>query len=656
MMSKGKNPKRVFATYIITTTSDWTAISLSGAKMFDIHTKTSMGRVKKTPTSIELRKQPYDKCLTELKVRCSLELQKDSVIYTITKGDIGKTEVEIRYDGKMMGKAENIGNFIGNPSNPKKFEVSFISKGTFIKETKEKTSAEEIDIVLLTMNQLGFTRKCIQSLYGKTSYPFRLIIVDNASSDGTVSFLKRLEKRKRNVVLHLNKKRDSGFGEGINTGLQYCKSDFVLLLNNDIEAIEEGWLENMVRIMALDNRVAIVGCKLLYPNGKIQHAGAYFTKSLHWEHIGRHHTKEKYSVERELAGVTGACILVRRAVIMPEGLDERYIIGQWEDVALCCEVRKNGWSIIYTPHTTMTHHESVTFRTKKDCYRQADRNAALFHKEWDSWLRRDMKKTPNLYKSDYCPKRPLVSLIMTTHNELEFTKETIETLFENTIYKPWELIVVDGASTDGTLEYLRSKHIRTIALKKPYYYAYAVNRGWEVAEGEILGVLNNDLIFKQKGWLTTLLRTLKDPSVGFVGPMLLNPRRGRHLPSTGIMFSEGGEKPWKALRLQPNTVRPTCYVIGACFLVKKEIIEEIGMMDEEFKFANDEVDFCIRVWKAGYKVLCNTYSEVYHWIGTTYKKDEKVLEFKRTCYKLLRTKWKPNDFRDVNKRVALANG
>lgn len=258
----------------------------------------------------------------------------------------------------------------------------------------------KVDIILLTMNQLRYTKECIRTLYKNTAYPFNLIVVDNASNDGTVAYLRALKRRKDNIVLHLNGERDSGFSEGVNTGLKYCKSDYILILNNDVSISQGGWLENMVKVIESDNKIGAVGCKLLYPDGRIQHAGAYFTETFHWEHIGRGEAKESHSTQREVIGVTFACILLRREAI-PEGLDQSYLLGLWEDVAFCCNLRKNGWKIIYTPKTVLTHYESKTILAehKYRLSRVREKNAARFHVEWDSWLKEDKTKNPTLYNN-----------------------------------------------------------------------------------------------------------------------------------------------------------------------------------------------------------------------------------------------------------------
>jgi len=206
---------------------------------------------------------------------------------------------------------------------------------------------ERVDIVILNWNGLKYLKDCIKSIKTYTSYPYRIIIVDNASTDGSVSYLRKLEKKDNSVIVHYNSKQDSGFAEGVNTGLKYCTSKYVLLMNNDIIVSHNGWLKALVDCIERDSLRVIVGCKLLYPNDSIQHAGVYFDNNFNPWHIGRFKDKRFYNEERECASVTFACVLIRREILERyNGLDESYILGMYEDTDFCMKVRKDGYKVV----------------------------------------------------------------------------------------------------------------------------------------------------------------------------------------------------------------------------------------------------------------------------------------------------------------------
>jgi O-antigen biosynthesis protein len=202
------------------------------------------------------------------------------------------------------------------------------------------------------------------------------------------------------------------------------------------------------------------------------------------------------------------------------------------------------------------------------------------------------------------------------HNNLNYTRQCLESIIRITDYHPFELIVVDANSTDGTLEYLHSiPEVRVVRLEKNYPYSYSLNRGIEVAKGEYLCFLNNDTLIVQPEWLNILIECVRnDEKIGIVGPRLgrpdlLNSTRGDEWQCARFIMPNGNHTNiWPS----NNRVTPCTYVVGACFLLKSELVCRVGLFDEGFLFAYDDADYCLRTWKAGKKVVCNTSSTVIH--------------------------------------------
>ena len=221
-----------------------------------------------------------------------------------------------------------------------------------------------IDIIVLNFNNLEFTKMCIASLYKNTTYPFKLIVVDNASTEpGTKEYFRTLEKEHNNVIVHFNEVPDSGFAEGNNIGLQYADSEFICLLNNDIVIPKrKKWLETLLEHFK-DEKVGLVGCKLLYPNDTIQFAGGHlckdaFTTPKCFYHRGRFQDKELYSKVEEVPQLTFAFVISRKEVFGK--LDEEYKIGTFEDNDKCMELLTKGYKIIYDGRIFLYHYETAT--------------------------------------------------------------------------------------------------------------------------------------------------------------------------------------------------------------------------------------------------------------------------------------------------------
>ena len=215
-----------------------------------------------------------------------------------------------------------------------------------------------------------------------------------------------------------------------------------------------------------------------------------------------------------------------------------------------------------------------------------------------------------------------------THNNLQYTKQCLESIIGITDYRPYELIVVDAHSTDGTVGYLSSKpEIRMIRLEKNYPYSYSLNRGIQAAKGEYLCFLNNDTIIFQPKWLRTLVECLNsDAGIGIVGPRLCN-QDFSVTRTLGRKLTEGNQLPRYILPDRnhvpiwspDNTETPCTYIVGACFVIKRQLKDSIGLFDEGFFFAYDETDYCVRTWKAGKRVVCNTWASVVHLGSKTIK-------------------------------------
>ena len=255
-----------------------------------------------------------------------------------------------------------------------------------------------IDIITLNYNSLKYTKMFVQTLFKNTSDPFRLIIVDNASTEpGTTEFLAKLEQKHPNVFVHRNEVPDSGFAEGNNTGLQYCDSEFVALINNDILIpANKKWLNQLLRHFE-DPEVGLVTCKLLYPNDTIQFAGGFLVKNAFstlncFYHRGRFEDAQKYSQAEQVPQATFAMVIARRKEFGT--LDTSYKMGTFEDNDKCMEYLKKGKKIIYDGTVYLYHYESRTTLSRPDFVNQSARNSDLFRKRWLPFIWNSVTQNP----------------------------------------------------------------------------------------------------------------------------------------------------------------------------------------------------------------------------------------------------------------------
>jgi len=204
---------------------------------------------------------------------------------------------------------------------------------------------------------------CLSAVERNTVAPYKVLVADDMSSKYEMRVVLRKVKSKCSII---RSKKRRGFAGINNWAVEHTNSKYICLLNSDTEP-GYMWLTHMLAELDEHDDVGVVGAKLLYPpqkgynlGGKIQHAGvARNSEGLPYHiHGGEPSDFAVANVRRELNAITFACALIRRTVWDDvEGLDEGYVIGQFEDIDFCYKVRKKGWKIVYQPKAALLHYE-----------------------------------------------------------------------------------------------------------------------------------------------------------------------------------------------------------------------------------------------------------------------------------------------------------
>jgi len=237
-----------------------------------------------------------------------------------------------------------------------------------------------VSIVVLNWNGKEMLSRCLDTLREVTAHDdYRVVVVDNGSTDGSVEMV----SEEFEWVDLVTNDENLGFSKGNNVGIKYAfeehDPDAVLLLNNDIEFRQERWLEYLVDSLTRP-QIGIVGCKLLYPDGTIQHAGGQITYSgdvRYQEDV----YNEPTALDR-LEFVLGACMLIDRAVIDEIGLlDEGFSPLNWEETDYYMRCRAAGYELLYDPRAHLIHHEKKSKEAYENQSESASEELSFFHKK-----------------------------------------------------------------------------------------------------------------------------------------------------------------------------------------------------------------------------------------------------------------------------------
>lgn len=211
-------------------------------------------------------------------------------------------------------------------------------------------------IVILTYNELEYTRWCLASIRYYTSEPYELIVVDNGSTDGTVEFL-----RSQQDIRFIHNRENKGFAKGCNQGISQAAGDYVLLLNNDT-AVASGWLRNMINCLESNPATGIVGPRSNFVKGPQSLPVEYKNMDEMFAFSSRFNEKPDPAKWFELEMAVGFCMLIRRHVIDVVGLlDERFGIGCFEDDDYCRRAKLKGFKIMCAGDTFVHHFGSRSF-------------------------------------------------------------------------------------------------------------------------------------------------------------------------------------------------------------------------------------------------------------------------------------------------------
>jgi len=248
-------------------------------------------------------------------------------------------------------------------------------------------------IVVLCYNSLEeTTRPCLESVIKNTpAGEYELIVIDNASSDGTSEYLQEFAKLHGNVQIQLNNV-NKGYAGGNNDGIALAKGEYIVLLNNDT-LTPIGWLDKLLCLFQNHPKIGLVG-PVTNSAGNEQRIELDRLNENNYEVISGEYIKRQSGVWFETEKLGFFCVAIRRSVLEKIGvLDEKFGIGMFEDDDYCIRAKKAGFTIAVAEDCFVFHKGSVSFgKLAVENYRQLfEKNRQYFYeKHQQAWLFSDI--------------------------------------------------------------------------------------------------------------------------------------------------------------------------------------------------------------------------------------------------------------------------
>ena len=248
---------------------------------------------------------------------------------------------------------------------------------------------------------------------------------------------------------------------------------------------------------------------------------------------------------------------------------------------------------------------------------------------------------------------PLVSILIPNKDQADTLRTCLESIKKKCMYPSYEILIIENNSTEeATFSYykeLEAQGIRVLKYPKQGFNYSAINNfGVKEAKGEYLLFLNNDMEIITPDFMEKMVSNLQRPQIGAVGAKLYYP--DNTVQHAGIIIGIGGIAGHAFLGLargrsgylhKASLQMNVSAVTAACMMMRKEVFEEVGGFEEELSVAFNDVDLCLRIGKAGYKIVYNPHVELYHYESKSRgaEDDEKKVRRFQSEIEFMRSRW-----------------
>lgn len=472
-----------------------------------------------------------------------------------------------------------------------------------------------ISVVIPVYNvERKYLEECLNSVLNQTYTNFEICIADdNSPNIDTINTLKEYEQKYKNIKVTYRKKNGM-ISECTNTALDLCKGEFISLLDND-DILEKDALYYVVE--ALNNNKKL---DLIYTDEDLMNDN---------HHYFRPHFKPDFSPDT-LLGVNYIChfTTIRKSIIDEVGKFRKEYDGA-QDYDLFLRITEKTKNIYHIPRI-LYHWRDIATSTagylgnKSYAFLNGQKAVkdALKRRKVEAEVLENKLISTNLVK--YKHNNPLVSIIIPMKDKAKITKRCLDSIYNKTDYKNFEIILVDNGSVeqktfDMLKEYEKKDNFKVVRIESEFNYSYLNNEGVKHSKGEYILLLNNDTEVIQSDWLDYMVGYASQEHIGCVGIKLLYP--DNKVQHAGVALGYGGvaghifvtyskDDPGLFGRL----AMPYNYsaVTAACLLVSRKKFDLVNGLDEKLKVAHNDVDFNLKLLEKGYYNICLSNVTMYH--------------------------------------------
>jgi GT2 family glycosyltransferase/glycosyltransferase involved in cell wall biosynthesis len=543
--------------------------------------------------------------------------------------------IEHRYNSEMINETNKIRTQYAKAVKLKSLDYNKY-KSTFIKFSEQPLL---FSVIITTYNRPFQLKSAVESVLHQTINNLELIVVN----DGGAVIDEQLCDFNDDRLKIINRSENGGPAAARNSGINIAKGMYISFLDDD-DVYLNHHLETALKFLRKGNSVVYTD-SYRYSFKKIGSDYKLIKKSIPYS--------IDYIKNKLLLGNISPvnCFVFEKSLIKDSGLfnEDFKVLEDWE---FWLRLSKHSdFYHIKKPTVVVNWKDDGTTLTSS-----RQKEFRVFHERINKMYFSEIKNIKDsqeiisefqiIWMNDLITK-PVVSIIVPTFNQLNFSRECFESIYSYTKI-PFELIVIINNKSDGTIEYLQQlskvhNNIRILTNDENQGFPVSINQGINVSVSEFVLIINNDIVVTED-WLESLLDVAnKNESVGIVGP-ISNEVSGVQKDKEANYKSIDEMHLYAASIREKNKNKITQFprVAFLCTLIKKEVIDKIGGLDERFSPGNfEDDDFCLRAQLAGFKTVIANDVFIHHYGSKSFKADgeRKYAERLKINHKIFVDKW-----------------